>query len=208
MSFKLALVQLAVTSSKSANVAAAVSAVGAAARAGANIVALPECFNCPYGTNYFPDYAEAIPGESTTALSEAASNHKVFVIGGSIPERDEDRLYNTCAIFDDNGNMLAKHRKIHLFDINVPGKIKFQESEILSPGDTPTIITTPWCKIGIGICYDIRFPLLAQLYAQKECDLLIYPGAFNMTTGPAHWELLQRSRYRSVFNAASLSFST
>lgn len=90
--------------------------------------------------------------------------------------------------------MIAKHRKIHLFDIDVPGKIRFQESETLSPGNSFTTFDTPYCKVGVGICYDIRFPELAQVYAKLNCKLLVYPGAFNMTTGPAHWELLQRGR--------------
>ncbi|MEE6468314.1 hypothetical protein FKM82_008253 [Ascaphus truei] len=90
--------------------------------------------------------------------------------------------------------MLAKHRKIHLFNIDVPGKICFQESETLSPGDSFSVFDTPYCKVGVGICYDLRFAELAQIYTKKGCQLLIYPGAFNMTTGPAHWELLQRAR--------------
>jgi len=83
---------------------------------------------------------------------------------------------------------------MHLFDIDVPGKIRFQESDTLSPGNQLMIFDTEWCKIGVGICYDIRFHELAALYAQKGCKVLCYPGAFNMTTGPAHWELLIRSR--------------
>uniref|UniRef100_A0A6G1RQB3 omega-amidase n=1 Tax=Hypotaenidia okinawae TaxID=2861861 RepID=A0A6G1RQB3_9GRUI len=90
--------------------------------------------------------------------------------------------------------MLAKHRKVHLFDINIPGKIQFKESETLSPGNSLSMFDTPYCKVGLGICYDIRFAEMAQIYGQQGCQLLIYPGAFNLTTGPAHWELLQRGR--------------
>ncbi|XP_043748890.1 omega-amidase NIT2 isoform X3 [Cervus elaphus] len=113
---------------------------------------------------------------------------------GSIPEEDAGRLYNTCAVFGPDGALLARHRKLHLFDINVPGKITFQESETLSPGDSFSVFDTPYCRVGLGICYDIRFAELAQIYAQRGCQLLVYPGAFNLTTGPAHWELLQRGR--------------
>lgn len=157
-------------------------------------MALPECFNSPYSTKYFPEYAEKIPGESTQKLSEVAKECGIYLIGGSIPEEDAGKLYNTCTVFGPDGAMLAKHRKIHLFDINVPGKIRFQESETLSAGDSFSVFDTPYCKVGLGICYDIRFAELAQIYAQKGCQLLVYPGAFNMTTGPAHWELLQRGR--------------
>ncbi|EDO27394.1 predicted protein, partial [Nematostella vectensis] len=155
-----------------------------------------ECFNSPYGTQYFKDYAEEIPGESSNMLAEVAKETGAYIVGGSIPERASNRkLYNTSLSYDPSGNLMGKHRKIHLFDIDVPGKIRFQESEVLSPGENLTILDTEYCKIGIGICYDMRFPELAQLYAKKGCHLLLYPGAFNMTTGPAHWELLTRARY-------------
>eukprot|EP00051_Salpingoeca_urceolata_P021271 m.330866 g.330866 ORF g.330866 m.330866 type:complete len:250 (-) comp19768_c4_seq5:213-962(-) len=192
--FKLALAQLSVTSSVTENLAAAANAIRKAAQAGANIVALPECFNSPYGTNYFKDYAEEIPGPSTSALSEAAKENGVYVIGGSIPEKSGQQLFNTSTVYNPEGTLVATHRKVHLFDIDVPGKIRFQESEVLTGGDSLTVVETEWCKIGVGICYDIRFPELAMLCAAQGCELLCYPGAFNMTTGPAHWELLQRAR--------------
>jgi len=78
--------------------------------------------------------------------------------------------------------------------IDIPGKITFQESKILSPGSEFTIIKTPLCTFGIGICYDLRFAEMAQWYRRKGCDVLVYPGAFNMTTGPAHWQILQQAR--------------
>nr|XP_006130749.1 omega-amidase NIT2 [Pelodiscus sinensis] len=192
--FRLALIQHHVSAVKSDNLNKACGLVKQAAAQGAKIVALPECFNSPYGTKYFPEYAEKIPGESTQKLSEVAKECGIYLIGGSIPEKDAGKLYNTCTVFGPDGTMLAKHRKIHLFDINVPGKIRFQESETLSPGDSFSVFDTPYCKVGLGICYDIRFAELAQIYTQKGCQLLVYPGAFNMTTGPAHWELLQRGR--------------
>lgn len=193
--FKLALIQIAVGASKGENISRAVAMVKQAASAGAKLIALPECFNSPYGTSFFAEYAEHIPGPSTEALSKAAKDNRVFLIGGSIPEKGADgKLYNTSAIFSPEGVMIGVHRKIHLFDIDVPGKIRFQESESLSPGYSLTCFKTPYCDVGVGICYDIRFAELAQLYAQRGCKLLVYPGAFNMTTGPAHWELLGRGR--------------
>ncbi|XP_042230438.1 omega-amidase NIT2-like [Homarus americanus] len=191
---RLALIQMAVGETKSKNVARAVQLIREAAGGGAQVVALPECFNSPYGPNYFPQYAEAIPGESTEALSAAAKKFGIFVVGGSIPEREGDKLYNTCTVWDPQGEMIAKHRKIHLFDINVPGGISFRESSSLSSGNQFTTFDLPHCKIGLGICYDIRFAELAQVYSNMGCKLLLYPGAFNMTTGPVHWELLQRGR--------------
>uniref|UniRef100_A0A3Q2D3T7 omega-amidase n=1 Tax=Cyprinodon variegatus TaxID=28743 RepID=A0A3Q2D3T7_CYPVA len=185
---------LQVSSLKADNLSRVRRLVKEAAGQDSQVVLLPECFNSPYGTSFFSTYAERIPGESTQVLSEVAKENKLYLVGGSIPEEDCGKLYNSCAVFGPDGEMILKHRKIHLFDIDVPGKIRFQESETLSPGNTLSMFDTPFCKVGVGICYDIRFAELAQLYSRKGCQLLVYPGAFNMTTGPAHWELLQRGR--------------
>ncbi|KAK6345048.1 Carbon-nitrogen hydrolase [Orbilia javanica] len=197
---KLALVQLATGADKSTNLAHAKAKVIEAAEAGANIVVLPECFNSPYGTNFFPQYAESLSTRETSqtfgTLSAVAKETATYLVGGSIPEIDPttSKLYNTSLVFSPNGDLLAKHRKVHLFDIDIPGKIKFKESEVLSPGDKMTVFETEYGKIGLGICYDIRFPELAMTAARNGCFAMVYPGAFNMTTGPLHWSLLARSR--------------
>uniref|UniRef100_A0A3B3UFC3 omega-amidase n=1 Tax=Poecilia latipinna TaxID=48699 RepID=A0A3B3UFC3_9TELE len=188
--FRLAVVQLQVSSDKANNLSKVRRLVKEAAGQGGKVVLLPECFNSPYGTSFFSKYAEKIPGETTQMLSEVAKENKLHLVG-SIPEEDGGKLYNTCAVFGPEGELILKHRKIHLFDIDVPGKIRFQESETLSPGNSLSTFDT-FCRVGVGICYDMRFAELAQLYNRK-CQLLVYPGAFNMTTGPAHWELLQRA---------------
>ncbi|KAG9318360.1 carbon-nitrogen hydrolase [Chiua virens] len=174
-----------------------------------DLVVLPECFNSPYGHVHFPVYAETIgfmPGkeydigktqsQSIRTLSEAASEHRIWLVGGSIPERDEtdDKVYNTCIVFSPEGKLVTTHRKVHLFDIDIPGKIKFKESETLTGGASTTFFDTGFARIGLGICYDVRFPELAMIAARKGCHVLIYPGAFNTTTGPLHWELLQQAR--------------
>ncbi|KAM7259732.1 hypothetical protein ACFE04_015473 [Oxalis oulophora] len=197
--FKIALCQLAVTADKAKNIQTARKAIQEAADKGAKLVLLPEIWNSPYSNDSFPVYAEDIDAgfdasPSTGMLSEISSRLKVTIVGGSIPERVGDRLYNTCCVFGTDGKLLAKHRKIHLFDIDIPGKITFIESKTLTAGETPTIVDTEVGRIGIGICYDIRFQELAMIYASRGAHLLCYPGAFNMTTGPLHWELLQRAR--------------
>ncbi|KAF8197363.1 carbon-nitrogen hydrolase [Pholiota molesta] len=166
-----------------------------------DIIVLPECFNSPYGHTHFPVYAEKIgyvPGEpeSVQMLSSVAKEIRTWLIGGSIPERDaqDDKLYNTCTVYNPDGDLVAIHRKVHLFDIDIPGKIKFKESETLTGGTTLNSFDTGFAKIGLGICYDIRFPEMAMIAARQGCHMLIYPSAFNLTTGPLHWELLQRSR--------------
>ena len=202
---KLALVQLASGADKSANLSRARSKVLEATSKGANIVVLPECFNSPYGTKYFPKYAETLlPSPPTQeqspsfhALSDLAKEAKTYLVGGSIPEYWEEtkKYYNTSLTFDPNGKLLATHRKVHLFDIDIPGKITFRESEVLSPGNKVTLIDIPeYGKIAVAICYDIRFPELAMIAARKGAFLLLYPGAFNLTTGKLHWELQARAR--------------
>ncbi|KAI5736136.1 hypothetical protein M8J76_000330 [Diaphorina citri] len=170
-SFKIALVQMTVGKDKNKNLENAVRFIRKAADNGASLIVLPECFNCPYGTK-----------------------KEIFLVGGSIPELDNDKVYNAATVWNPQGELIAKHRKVHLFDIAIPGGITFKESDVLSPGNSFSMFNNGICNIGLGICYDMRFPELAQVYRKKGCDLLIYPGAFNMTTGPLHWELLVRSR--------------
>lgn len=126
-----------------------------------------------------------------------AAEAKSYLVGGSIPEYGEDtkKWYNTALVFSPTGELIATHRKTHLFDIDIPGKITFRESEVLSPGNKVTIVDLPeYGKIGLGICYDVRFPELATIAARKGAFMMVYPGAFNTTTGPLHWSLLARAR--------------
>lgn len=192
--FTLAICQNPVTPDKEANVARAVSAIGRAKEAGAQVAVLPEMFNCPYQNDQFGLYAEAEDGKTVRALSEAARKNGITLFGGSIPEREGENLFNTCFIFDPFGRVIGKHRKVHLFDIDVPGGIRFMESEVLSAGSQITVVDTEFGKIGAAICYDMRFPELFRLMALKGANLVIVPAAFNMTTGPAHWETLLRAR--------------
>jgi predicted amidohydrolase len=202
MTFKLALVQLLGSSNKVLNIKRAQDLIRKAASNGglfiklikAQVIVLPECFNSPYGTNYFAEYAETMGEVTCKALSEIAKETNTYLIGGSFPEIKEGKFYNTCTIWNRNGGLIGTHRKVHLFDIDIPGKIRFQESEVLSPGNELTLVDTEYGKIGVGICYDIRFPEMAMIAARKGCIAMIYPAAFNMTTGPLHWELLQRAR--------------
>ncbi|XP_068987925.1 katanin p60 ATPase-containing subunit A-like 2 isoform X3 [Bombus flavifrons] len=126
-------------------------------------------------SKYFPKYAESIPdGETSVALSNAAKENSIYVVGGTIPEIEGDKLYNTCTIWGPDGTLIAKHRKVHLFDIDIPNKITFRESDSLSPGNSLTMFDVKGCKIGIGICYDIRFEEMARIYRNKDIsDVLI-----------------------------------
>ncbi|ABO50790.1 Nitrilase/cyanide hydratase and apolipoprotein N-acyltransferase [Desulforamulus reducens MI-1] len=194
-SFRLGLCQITVEPSKDINLLSAKEAVKNAVSLGCSLVCLPEMFNCPYGNNFFPLYAEEFPsGETIKTLASLAREHSIYLVGGSIPERDQTNLYNSSFIFGPNGDLLAQHRKVHLFDIDIEGGITFKESDTLSPGNQITFFDTPFCRVGVAICYDIRFPEFLRLMALKGIQLLILPAAFNMTTGPAHWELTMRAR--------------
>ncbi|KAF5301208.1 hypothetical protein FQA39_LY10794 [Lamprigera yunnana] len=193
--FRIALLQLKVGINRDSNLVNALAHIGKAKTGGAQVIALPECFNSPYGTKFFNEYAENIPdGLTCKTLSKAAKDTNVYIIGGSIPERDDGKLYNTCTVWNPQGQIIAKYRKMHLFDIDIPGGITFKESESLSAGNELVTFEIGDVKFGIGICYDMRFEELAKLYRKQQCHVLVYPSAFNMVTGPIHWQLIQRSR--------------
>ncbi|KMZ69357.1 hypothetical protein ZOSMA_216G00280 [Zostera marina] len=195
--FKIALCQLSVTADMERNIRNARMAIVDAADKGAKLVVLPEIWNIPYSNENFPVYAEDIDAgasPSVSMLSEVACRYNITVIGGSIPERSDSHIYNTCCVFGSDGKIIGKHRKIHLFDIDIPGKITFKESDNLTAGDNLTVVDTDVGRIGIGICFDINFPELARLYAVRGAHLLCYPGAFEMFTGSLYWEILQRTR--------------
>lgn len=192
---KVALIQCNVSKNRDENLNNASLLIEKAKQNGAELVALPECFNSPYGTSFFNEYAESIPnGPSCEMLSKNAKKHNVYLVGGTIPEQNDGKIYNTCTVWNPEGELIAKYRKMHLFDIDIPGGITFKESDILSAGNSLETFCVKDLKIGLGVCYDIRFEELARLYRLKGCKALIYPGAFNMTTGPLHWELIQRGR--------------
>jgi len=194
--FILSLCQMKSTVNKEDNLKRAEELISSAVNLyKSNVVVLPEFFNSPYDMKQVPKYAEVESESQTLAmLKKLAKSLNIYLIGGSMPEKDGDGYYNTCYCINKLGEVVAKHRKVHLFDIDIPGKMTYKESSILLPGNNLTVFDTEYCKFGIGICYDIRFPELAQSYKKKGCDFLIYPGAFNTVTGPLHWELLSRSR--------------
>ena len=194
-SIKLALCQMNVIDDKKENLKNACSMISQSVSENVDIVVLPEMFNCPYSNDKFIEYCETEEDSHTlNTISSLAQENNVYILAGSIPEKENDNLYNTSYLFNRKGEILAKHRKMHLFDIDVKDRITFKESDVLTAGDNFTIANTEFGKIGIGICYDVRFPELARVMVENGALILFYPGAFNMTTGPAHWELLFRSR--------------
>lgn len=193
--FKIGVCQMPVVKSKEQNISKARSMIKEAAAGGCSLVILPEMFNCPYNSSLFPEYAESYPeGSTLKMLSAAASEEKIYLVGGSIPEREENIIYNTSFVFGPRGKLLAKHQKVHLFDVDLPDGLSFHESRTLGAGKNVTVVKTELCTLGVAVCYDIRFPELIRLMALMGAEIVILPAAFNMNTGPAHWELLLRTR--------------
>lgn len=161
----------------------------------AQVAMAGEMFCCPYETKNFPVYAEEEGGPVWQRLSRAARDNGLYLVAGSMPERDgAGRIYNTSYVFDPQGRQIAKHRKIYLFDIDVEGGQSFRESDTLTAGDQVTVFSTEFCTMGLCICFDFRFPELGKLMAKMGAEVILVPAAFNMTTGPAHWELMHRQR--------------
>ena len=171
-----------------------------ASKKGADLVMLPEMFYCPYATEEFPQRAEPEGGPMWKFCAELAAEYGIYLEAGSMPEIDIEsgKHYNTAYVFDRNGRQIAKHRKMHLFDIDVKGGQRFMESDTLSAGNDITVFDTDFGTVGLCICYDIRFPELVRLMALKGAEIILVPAAFNMTTGPAHWELTLRAQ--AAFN--------
>lgn len=159
-----------------------------------DLVVLPEMFICPYKTDIFPKYAEVQGAFIWSELSSIADEYDIYLVAGSVPELLDDKIYNTSYVFDRSGSQIAKHQKMHLFDIDIEGGQRFKESDTLSAGSDITVFDTEFGKIGLCICYDIRFPELSRLMVDEGAKMIIIPAAFNMTTGPEHWEILFRTR--------------
>ena len=191
---RTALLQMPVTGDKQADVRTAVRQLHQAADHKAQIAVLPEMFCCPYRNDCFRAYGEETGGPVQTVLSETAAARGLYVVGGSIPELAGGKVYNTSFVYGPDGRQLARHRKAHLFDIDVPGGQRFFESDTLSPGNAVTTFETEFGTMGLCICFDLRFEELARCMCLRGARAIFVPAAFNMTTGPAHWELLLRQR--------------
>lgn len=194
MKFVMGLCQMKVGIDKKSNLAKAEAMVREAAARGADVVSLPEIFNCPYANKYFREYAEDREGETTTILSDLAKELGIYLIGGSIPEIEEGKVYNTCFVFDRSGSIIARHRKVHLFDVDVENGISIRESDTITPGEDLTLFDTEYGRFGIAICYDIRFPELFRSLALAGAKMVILPAAFSFATGIAHWDITLRTR--------------
>ena len=193
---KIAAVQMVSTPEWPRNRDAAARLVGDAARAGAHLVALPEYF-CLLGRKDTDKLALAEPegdGPIQLFLSDLARELGIWLVGGTLPLASaNDRVLNRCCVFGPDGNEAAHYDKIHLFAYD-NGREAYDEGRTLAPGSTPVALQAGALRVGLSVCYDLRFPELYRALMQPPCDLLVVPAAFTYTTGRVHWELLLRAR--------------
>lgn len=194
MKLHLACCQVPVVDDLQQNLTVTVQYIERAAKLGADIVLLPEMFCCPYDNSRFPAYAQSCDGKIASLMAQAAAKYGIYLFAGSFPELEDNRVYNTCLVFDRSGNQIGKHRKVHLFDISVDHGVSFRESDTLTAGNQITTVKTEYGAIGVAICFDMRFVEPFRLMALQGAWMILLPSAFNMTTGPAHWELTLRAR--------------
>jgi deaminated glutathione amidase len=196
MAYLAAAIQMNAGPDKAANLECAERLVRLGAARGANLVALPEVFNWRGKRNEQASAAESLDGESLTLMSRLARELNVHIVAGSITEHvaGESRCYNTSVLLGPNGAQLAVYRKIHLFDIDLPGRVTVKESDTKLAGIDVVTATTPAGDIGLSICYDLRFPELYRRLTFAGAQVITVPAAFTFPTGEAHWEPLIRAR--------------
>lgn len=186
MNFNVAAVQMNILSrNQEANLAKALSLIEKAAKK-ADIICLPELFTTGFDYEYITNYAAPIENQITTAISERAKELKTFIIAGSIPEKTDKGIYNTSIFFDDNGEIIGKYRKLHLFPLMEEDKHFIEGSEL-------PVFDTPLGKIGIMLCYDLRFPEVARKLALSGAELIFVPAEFPQPR-IAHWQTLLHAR--------------
>lgn len=197
MQLKTAVIQLNTREKPRENLATVERLLDQAAEKGAQFVGLPEFW--PYLGPYsgFDEAAQTIPGPFIERLQEKARQHKMIVHGGSIVERHPElpgKFSNTCVLIDRKGEIVAQYRKIHLFDVNLANGEKHYESERIEPGNEIVVAEVDGLKIGLTICYDLRFPELYRLLALRGAQIIMVPSGFTLHTGRDHWEVLLRAR--------------
>ncbi len=195
-SYLMGAVQMTSTADRGRNLDTALRLVNEAADLGAKLVALPENFAYMGPEEGRLATAEPVEGPTLGALRELARRRSIFVVAGSIAEKSPNpkMTANTSAVIGDDGSILAVYRKIHLFDVNIPDGARYAESEVVIPGDKVVVAPTPLGRIGLTVCYDLRFPELYRKLASLGAEVITIPAAFTLFTGKDHWEVLLRAR--------------
>lgn len=195
--FLAACIQLQGSSDVARNLRVTEQLIRRAAAAGAQFVATPEATTYLGPHSRKVELAEAVDGPTHRALGELAAELGITLLIGSVAERaegDPDRCHNTSLLFGPDGALIASYRKLHLFDVDVPGGVRFQESRTCAPGDQVVFADTPVGPMGLTICYDLRFPELYRALRDRGAQLLCVPSAFTLMTGKDHWHVLLRAR--------------
>jgi deaminated glutathione amidase len=196
---KCAAIQMASSPNVDANLIEAERLVSAAANAGAELIVLPENFALMGMTEFDKLEHPENDGEGVIQkfLADTALRYSVWIVGGTIPMRASvpGKVRAGCLVFDDRGVRIARYDKIHLFDVDVPGTDeRYRESDTIEAGTQPLVIDSPFGRLGVAICYDLRFPELFRRMLSSGVDLIAIPAAFTAKTGLAHWEVLVRAR--------------
>jgi predicted amidohydrolase len=196
--FLAACVQLTSRQDLDQNLQAVRQGVEAAAARGAQLIVLPENFAfMGAGEHEKVAVAETVGegGPIQEALAELARAAGAWLVAGGTPERAGDgRVHNTCLVYAPDGRLAARYRKIHLFDVQIPGAAEFMESRTVAPGAELVVVETPLAPVGLSICYDVRFPELYRELARRGARLVVVPAAFTLHTGKDHWHTLLRAR--------------
>jgi deaminated glutathione amidase len=196
MKLNVAAVQLSSGAEVARNVHEATRLVKVAADRGARYIQVPEYFNFLGPFSGFANAAETIPGPTTNRMAELAASRSVTLHLGSLLEVSPvpGRFFNTSVVIGPNGAIVATYRKIHLFDVNLPGAIVHRESDVIAAGEEIVVTRFATFALGLSICFDLRFPELFRKLALAGADVIAIPAAFNAVTGRAHWDLLVRAR--------------
>lgn len=198
--FLAACIQLRATTDVTQNLATTERLVRRAAAMGASLVATPE--NTSYlGPQFHKvELAEPLDGPTASRLRDLAAELGIHLLVGSLPERqsegaaDTQRCHNTSVLYGPTGDQIAAYRKMHLFDVDVPGGLTIKESDSVVAGDGVVLAETPLGRIGMSVCYDLRFPELYRALVDGGADIIAVPSAFTLTTGKDHWHPLIRAR--------------
>jgi predicted amidohydrolase len=195
-SYLMAAVQMTSTADRRKNMDTALRLVDEAAGLGARLVGLPENFSFMGREEERIAGAETLEGPTISALREVARSRRLYVLAGSIAEKvsEPGKTANTSVLIADDGAVVASYRKIHLFDVAIPDGARYAESETVLPGDKVVIAPTALGRVGLTVCYDLRFPELYRALAALGAEVLTIPSAFTLFTGKDHWEVLVRSR--------------
>ena len=193
--FTATAIQTSASADSGRNLAEAEQLVEAAAGRGARLVALPELFVWRGPVSDEIAHAEPIPGRTTDFLASVAQRLAIYLVAGSILERsDGEKCFNTCLMFAPDGALLARYRKIHLFDVSIDGQVSACESRTRQPGSEAVCVETDVGRVGLAVCYDLRFPELFRRLADAGAEVVVMPSAFTAPTGRAHWHALIRAR--------------